>query len=185
MKRLLAIAAFAAFLAAPAYAALSVGAKAPDFTLQASMGGKEFTFRLAEALKKGPVVLYFYPAAFTHGCTIEAHDFADAMDQYHALGATVIGVSHDDIAKLNRFSTSECRSKFPVAADTDQKVMKAYDAVLARAPQYANRTSYVIAPDGRILFTYTNLEPDNHVALTLQALKDWRDTRGRAHPKHG
>ena len=185
MKRLLAAVSFAALLAAPAYAALSVGSKAPDFTLQASMGGKEFTFRLADALKKGPVVLYFYPAAFTTGCTIEAHDFADAMDQYKALGATVIGVSHDDIAKLDKFSTSECRSKFAVAADTDQAVMKSYDAVLARAPQYANRTSYVIAPDGRILFTYTNLEPDNHVALTLQALKDWRDMRGRAHPKHG
>ena len=180
MKRLLACTAIAALLSVPAYAALSVGAKAPDFTLQASIGGKEFTFHLADALKKGPVVLYFYPAAFTHGCTIEAHDFADAIDQYKALGATVIGVSHDDIAKLDRFSTSECRSKFPVAADTDQAVMKSYDAVLTKAPQYANRTSYVIAPDGRILFTYTNLEPDNHVALTLQALKDWRDT----HRKH-
>ncbi len=180
MKRLLACTAIAALLSVPAYAALSVGAKAPDFTLQASIGGKEFTFHLADALKKGPVVLYFYPAAFTHGCTIEAHDFADAIDQYKALGATVIGVSHDDIAKLDRFSTSECRSKFAVAADTDQAVMKSYDAVLTKAPQYANRTSYVIAPDGRILFTYTNLEPDNHVALTLQALKDWRDT----HRKH-
>lgn len=180
MKRLLACTAIAALLSMPAYAALSVGAKAPDFTLQASIGGKEFTFHLADALKKGPVVLYFYPAAFTHGCTIEAHDFADAIDQYKALGATVIGVSHDDIAKLDRFSTSECRSKFAVAADTDQAVMKSYDAVLTKAPQYANRTSYVIAPDGRILFTYTNLEPDSHVALTLQALKDWRDT----HRKH-
>lgn len=178
MKRLLASAVLFAIAAVPAaHAALAIGAKAPDFTLQASMGGKEFTFKLAHALKKGPVVLYFYPAAFTTGCTIEAHEFADAMDQFKALGATVIGVSHDDIAKLDKFSTSECRSKFPVAADTDQAVMKSYDAVLTRAPQYANRTSYVIAPNGRIIFTYTNLEPDNHVALALQALKDWGDTR--------
>ena len=162
-----------------AHAALAVGAKAPDFTLQASMGGKDFTFSLADALKKGPVVLYFYPAAFTSGCTIEAHEFADAMDQFAAQGATVIGVSHDDIAKLDKFSVSECRSKFPVAADTDQAVMKAYDAVLDKAPQYANRTSYVIAPDGMILMTYTNLEPDQHVTLTMDAVKKWR----AAHPQ--
>jgi peroxiredoxin len=155
----------------PALAALKVGDKAPDFTLQASMGGKVFTFKLSDALKKGPVVLYFYPAAFTKGCTIEAHDFADAMDQYHKLNATVIGVSHDDIEKLNKFSVSECRSKFPVAADTDQSVMKSYDAVLTKMPQYANRTSYVIATDGTIVYTYTDLNPDMHVTNTLDALR--------------
>jgi thioredoxin-dependent peroxiredoxin len=178
MNRMLAGALFvsAALVATSAYAALAVGAKAPDFTLQASMGGKQFTFSLDKALKKGPVVLYFYPAAFTKGCTIEAHDFAAAMDQYKALGAMVIGVSHDNIATLDKFSVSACRSKFPVAADTDQTVMKAYDAVLAPHPQYANRTSYVIAPDHKVLFTYTDLAPDNHVALTLEAVKDWRDT---------
>ncbi|MGZ5989639.1 MAG: peroxiredoxin, partial [Rhizomicrobium sp.] len=103
---------------APAAAALKVGAMAPDFTAPASLGGKEFTFALADALKKGPVVLYFYPAAFTKGCTIEAHEFADAMPQFEALGVTVIGVSHDNIDTLNKFSTTECRSKFPVAADS-------------------------------------------------------------------
>ena len=164
--------------AAPAYAALAVGARAPDFTLQASMGGKEFTFSLTDALKKGPVVLYFYPAAFTKGCTMEAHEFADATDAFHNLGATVIGVSHDGIAKLKKFSVSECRSKFAVAADTDQAVMKAYDSVLAKAPQYADRTSYVIAPDGTILMTYTNLDPEKHVQLTMDAVKKWR----AAHP---
>lgn len=159
--------------AAPALAALKDGAKAPDFTLQATQGGKVFTFSLADALKNGPVVLYFYPAAFTKGCTIEAHDFADAIDQYKALNATVIGVSHDPLDKLQKFSVSECRSKFAVAADTDQAVEKSYDAVLDKAPQYANRTSYVIAPDGTVIYTYTNLNPDDHVKNTLDALKDW------------
>ena len=160
-------------LTLPAPAALSTGAKAPNFTLQATQGGNVFTFSLADALKKGPVVVYFYPAAFTTGCTLEAHEFADAVDQYKALGATVIGVSHDPLDKLQKFSVSECRSKFPVAADVDQHVMKSYDAILASHPQYANRTSYVIAPDGTIVYAYTSLDPSLHVANTLNALKAW------------
>jgi peroxiredoxin len=160
-----------------ATAALKPGDMAPDFTAPASLGGKVFAFSLAEALKKGPVVLYFYPAAFTEGCTIEAHDFADATDEYHKLGATVIGVSNDDIEKLTRFSVSECRGKFAVAADQDQHIMKSYDAVLKLAPKYANRTSYVIAPDGRILYEYTSLDPDRHVANTLDALRKWSAAR--------
>ncbi|HEX3665101.1 MAG TPA: peroxiredoxin [Rhizomicrobium sp.] len=176
MNRLMSSAAFfAAVLAMPAMAALTIGTSAPDFTAQASLGGKEYQFSLADALKKGPVVLYFYPAAFTKGCTIEAHDFAEAMPQFAALGATVIGVSHDPIDKLDRFSVSECRSKFPVAADPDESVIKSYDAVLAIKPQYANRTSYVITPDHKILMAYTDLNPDQHVALTLAALKKWHD----------
>ncbi|MFZ0033116.1 MAG: peroxiredoxin [Candidatus Cybelea sp.] len=168
------LAAIVAFcLTAPASAALSTGSKAPGFTLQATQGGNVFTFSLADALKKGPVVLYFYPAAFTKGCTIEAHEFADASDQYKTLGATVIGVSHDQLDTLQKFSVSECRSKFPVAADTDQTVMKEYDAVLTQHPQYANRTSYVIAPDGTIVYTYTSLDPSQHVENTLTALKAW------------
>jgi peroxiredoxin len=166
---------------APVLASLAVGTKAPTFTLQASQGGNTFTFNLADALAKGPVVLYFYPAAFTKGCTIEAHEFADAIDQYRALGATVIGVSHDPIDKLQKFSVSECRSKFPVAADTDQAVMKEYDAVLTQAPQYANRTSYVIAPDGSIVYTYTNLDPSLHVQNTLAALKQWKASQKTTH----
>jgi peroxiredoxin Q/BCP len=173
----LAVSAFA--LAAPAPAALVVGVKAPDFSLPATLGGNVFQFSLAGALAKGPVVLYFYPAAFTTGCTIEAHDFADAIEQYHALGATVIGVSHDPLDKLQKFSVSECRSKFAVAADTQQTVEKSYDSVLAAHPEYANRTSYVIAPDGTIVYTYTSMDPSLHVANTLAALKAW-DT---AHPK--
>jgi len=171
IRRILVTLALAALASAPVFAALSNGTKAPDFTLQATQGGTVFSFHLADALKQGPVVLYFYPAAFTPGCTIEAHDFADAIDQYKALHATVIGVSHDPLDKLQKFSVSECRSKFPVAADTDQTVEKAYDAILAAAPQYANRTSYVIAQDGTIVYSYTSLKPDQHVANTLAALK--------------
>ncbi|MBV9719079.1 MAG: peroxiredoxin [Candidatus Eremiobacteraeota bacterium] len=159
---------------APAEAALATGGKAPDFTLQATQGGNVFTFSLASALKKGPVVLYFYPAAFTKGCTMEAHEFADAIDEYKALGATVIGVSHDPIATLQKFSVSDCRSKFAVAADTNQSVMKAYDAVLPMHPQYASRTSYVIVPDGTIIYTYDNLDASLHVQNTLTALKAWK-----------
>jgi peroxiredoxin Q/BCP len=171
-------AAIAGAPALPAFAALAVGAKAPPFTLQATQGGKVFTFDLADALKKGPVVVYFYPAAFTKGCTIEAHEFADAIDQYHALNATVVGVSHDPLDKLQKFSVSECRDKFAVAADTDQAVMKSYDAILTQAPQYANRTSYVIAPDGTIVYEYTSLDPTLHVQNTLAAIKAWM----AAHP---
>jgi peroxiredoxin len=174
MKRAILTGIAAMAMAVPALAALPVGTAAPDFSAEASIGGKEFTFKLSEALKKGPVVLYFYPAAFTPGCTIEAHNFADATDDFAKLGATVIGVSNDDIAKLDRFSTSECRSKFAVAADPDQSITKAYDSVLVRKPEYADRTSYVIAPDGKILLAYTNLDPDQHVALTMKAVEDWK-----------
>ncbi len=167
------LAVVAALVTLPVFAALKPGDKAPDFTAQASLGGKVFTFALADALKKGPVVLYFYPAAFTTGCTIEAHDFAEATDEYRALGATIIGVSGDDIATLNRFSVSECRSKFAVAADGDRSVMKAYDAVYARKPEYADRVSYVIAPDGRIIYAYASMNPEKHVANTLDALRRW------------
>src|SRR6185369_15459292 len=167
-----------AFASSLALAALPEGAKAPDFTTQASLAGKPYTFSLADALKKGPVVLYFYPAAFTPGCTIEAHDFAEATDKFKALGATVVGVSYDNIDTLNKFSVSECRSKFGVASDADQKIMKAYDAVLKGKPELADRTSYVIAPTGEILYTYTNLKPEGHVANTMAVVQKWVD----AHP---
>ena len=161
--------------ASAANAALAVGDKAPDFTLKAALGGKEFDFSLDKALKKGPVVLYFFPAAFTKGCTIEAHDFAEATDRFNKLGATLIGVTAGNADRVTEFSSVECRNKFAVAADADQKVIKAYDVVLPKHPEYSNRTSYVIAPDHKIAFVYTNMEPDNHVALTMQAVQDWRD----------
>ena len=173
IKRIAALALAASFVAAPALAVLKPGDAAPDFKTQASLGGNVFTFSLADALKKGPVVLYFYPAAFTTGCTIEAHDFAEAVDTYRSLGATVIGVSRDDIDTLNKFSISECSSKFAVAADRDQSIMKSYDAVLAISPAYADRVSYVIAPDGRIVYAYKSLNPDKHVENTLDALRKW------------
>ena len=172
-QRIAFLALITALLAMPSLAALKPGDPAPDFQAPASLGGDVFTFSLAAALKKGPVVLYFYPAAFTTACTIEAHDFADAVDAYRALGATVIGVSHDDIDTLKRFSVSECRSKFAVAADKDQRIMKSYDAVLAIKPEYADRVSYVIAPDGRVVFAYKSLNPEKHVEYTLDALRKW------------
>ena len=160
-------------LASPSYAALKPGAQAPDFTTQATLGGKPFTFALADALKAGPVVLCFYPAAFSRGCTIEAHEFAEATDKFKAMGATVIGVSHDDIETLNKFSVSECRNKFAVASDVDQKITKSYDASLFFT-SYSDRTSYVIAPDGIIIYAYTALNPDKHVENTLAAVAQWQ-----------
>src|SRR5207244_4941158 len=147
MNKLLTIAAACvALLGNAAYAGLDVGEKAPDFKTDASLAGSVFKFSLGDALKKGAVVLYFYPAAFAVGCTVEAHEFAEATDTYKQLGATVIGVSHDDIETLKKFSVTECRNKFAVASDGDQSIMKSYDAVLALKPEFANRTSYVIAP---------------------------------------
>src|SRR5882762_2191538 len=175
MKRCISLVLGTCVLTAPLYAALKPGAQAPDFTTEATLAGKAFKFSLAKALQKGPVVLYFYPAAFTPGCTVEAHEFAEATDKFKELGATVIGVSHDPIEKLNKFSVSECRNKFAVASDADGSVMKNYDAVLPVKPEYANRTSYVIAPTGVIIYSYTDLKPDKHVENTMAAVKKWQD----------
>ncbi len=165
---------------ATALAALSTGATAPLFTVQASQAGKEFTFDLATALKNGPVVLYFYPAAFTKGCTLEAHAFADAMDNFKKMHATVIGVSHDTIDTLDKFSVSECRSKFPVAADPKLTIAKDYDAIIPDHPTYANRTSYVIAPNGKIISVMTDLEhPEQHVTNALKVIQDYEQTKTR------
>lgn len=180
MRRHIAIALTAVLFASQvAYAALPDGAKAPLFSATATLGGRTYPFSLAKALHKGPVVLYFYLAAFTPGCTVEAHLFAKAMPKFKALGATVIGVSHDSIAKLKRFSVSACRKKFPVAADTSGRIMRAYDAVLPSNPMLANRVSYVITPGDRVYYSYTNLDPRRHVANTLAAVRRW----DRAHPR--
>jgi peroxiredoxin len=174
-KTLFAFAALAAFaVTTPALAALPVGAKAPDFSAPAAMAGKSFNFNLDSALKKGPVVLYFFPAAFTKGCTIEAHDFADATDDYKKLGASVIGVTAGGIDRLTEFSTSECRSKFPVAADPNAVIAGSYDSAPAVFQGHSNRTSYVITPDHKVLFAYSDLDPSKHVDLTMDALKKWR-----------
>ncbi len=171
LKTWLMIGAFA--LPATAQAALEAGAKAPGFTTQASLGGKPFAFSLASALKKGPVVLYFFPAAFTTGCTLEAHAFAEATDDFAKMGATVIGMSADDIGKLNEFSVKECRNKFAVGVATPD-VIKGYDVSLAIMPSKTNRTSYVIAPDGKVIFAYTAMSPNGHVTGTMDAVKKWK-----------
>jgi thioredoxin-dependent peroxiredoxin len=172
MKRIMTLGLACAALASPLYAALKPGDAAPDFTTQASLAGVPFKFALAEALKSGPVVLYFYPAAFSHGCTIEAHEFAEATDKFKALGATVIGVSHDTIDTLNKFSVSECRNKFAVASDADHKITKEYDATLFFT-SYSDRTSYVISPSGKIIYAYSALSPDKHVENTMAAVEKW------------
>jgi len=177
MNRFIATLCIAALSAAPAFAALRNGVQAPDFKARASIGGKQFDFALADALKKGPVVLYFYPAAFTPGCTIEAHMFADAMEDFQKLGATVIGVSHDSIQTLDKFSLTECRSKFPVAADESGRIMNSYDAVCGGDPDTADRVSYVISPEGKILFNYTSEDPTYHVEYTMNAVKGYLAAR--------
>lgn len=162
---------------APALAALANGTTAPDFTAPASLAGKDYSFALSEALKKGPVVVYFYPKAFTSGCTVEAHLFAKAMPDFEKLGASVIGVSSDDVPTLHKFSLSECGGKFPVAADPDTKIMSAWDAKLPLV-NYASRISYVVTPDGKVLYSYSAMDPNQHVQNTLAAIKQWQTTQG-------
>jgi len=163
--------------AAPAWAALDIGDKAPDFTAPAALAGKQYDFSLADSLARGPVVLYFFPAAFTAGCSAEAHEFAEATDKFAALGATVIGVSTDDIATQLKFSTQACQGKFPVASDEKKAVIKSYDAAMMIMPDFANRVSYVITPDHSIIYSYQSLNPAKHVTNTLAALRDWGKTQ--------
>ena len=158
----------------PVQAALAAGDTAPPFSAPAALAGQPQSFDLASALKKGPVVLYFFPAAFTSGCTIEAQAFAAAIDDFHALHATVVGVSGDDIDTLKQFSVSACASKFTVAADSDHRIMKAYDAAQAFRPGMADRISYVISPAGKILYALEGVRPHEHVQHTLDALRRWQ-----------
>ena len=164
-----------ASLAVPsAQAALTVGAAAPDFSADAALGGQPYRFVLADALKKGPVVLYFYPKAFTSGCTVEAHQFAEATPKFAALGATVIGMSNDDIETLKKFSVEACRNQFAVAADPGAKIIKQYDATLAVVPNMANRISYVISPQGKVLLAYAAMDPDGHVNAAMKVVEQWK-----------
>ena len=179
MARFFACALASLGLSLPANAALDIGESAPAFIAQAALGGAVYDFSLADSLKKGPVVLYFFPAAYSEGCSIEAHDFAEAMEEFKSLDASVVGVSGDDIETLTRFSVQVCQSKFPVASDRTQAIMKSYDAVMQTRPEYANRISYVIAPDGTVLFQYMSLNPAKHVEKTLAALRKWLDGRGK------
>lgn len=190
MKRLLAALAAAACLAAPAFAALENGAKAPALTATGMLAGKEFTFNLADALKTGPVVVYFFPAAFTEGCTVETKMFADAADEFKAAGATLIGVTGGarladgtmadakaNLARLAEFSAEHCRDKFPIAAVTTDTI-KAYDVVLPNRPDWSDRTSYVIGQDGKIALAYTAMKPNEHVAKTLETVKAMKAAKG-------
>jgi peroxiredoxin len=174
----LGIAASIAFLisATAAFAALKPGDPAPDFAVLAAQGGKEFTFSLKEALKNGPVVVYFYPKSFTSVCTEEAHEFAEAMDQFAAMKASVIGISGDGIETQREFSTKECRDKFPVGADPQFNVIKAYDASFSlpvAGPVFANRISYVISPEGKILSAVSDSGATKHIENALETVKKW------------
>ena len=154
-----------------AHAALDIGDPVPKFIATAALGGKTFRYSLAEALAKGPVVLYFFPAAGSTDCNIEAHAFAEAIGQFEAVGATVIGVSADDVETLRDFSVKQCQSKFPVASDQSRTVIQGFDAVMQTRPDFANRLSYVIAPNGTVAYYYQNLNPDKHVERMLNAVK--------------
>ncbi|TBR06667.1 MAG: peroxiredoxin [Lysobacter sp.] len=165
------IAAAIAF-ALPAVAALKVGTKAPDFSAPAYLAGKPFTFRLADALKKGPVVVYFFPAANTAGCNLEAHLFSEAIPRFKALGASVIGVTAGNVEQLATFSndTRTCGGKFPVAADPGAKIARRYDALLMLRPGWSDRTSYVISPQGTVIAVHSDLNPGRHVKAMLDAV---------------
>lgn len=175
MRFKLLLAALALPFAMPADAALAPGAKAPDFTTRGAMAGEVFTLKLSDALKKGPVVLYFFPAAFTSGCNVEAQAFAAQIDDFKAAGASVIGMSADTVEQLQKFSTAHCAGKFPVAS-AGPNIIQGFD--VASGGQYqgraiSNRTSYVIAPDGKILFALTDPSPAGHIRGTLEAVQKY------------
>lgn len=159
-------------LSVPAAAALKVGDKAPDFETTGAIAGKAFKLHLAEQLRHGPVVLYFFPKAFTSGCTAEAHAFSDATSDFKKAGARVIGLSADDLPTLQKFSVEECRNAFPVAS-ASPAVIKAYDVKLPMV-NMTNRTSYVIARDGRIAMVHSEMSWKDHVARSLAAVKTLR-----------
>ena len=174
-----ALLAILAFLPGQAMAQLSVGARAPAFAAQGALDGRTLQVNLRSALRRGPVVLYFYPKAFTQGCTLETRAFADAHDDFVAAGASVIGMSTDDLPTLRRFSTEACGGKFAVAAASPE-IIRAYDAALSRQgvpTGLANRISYVIARDGRIAFVHSDLDYRDHVRLTLDAVRSLRRRR--------
>lgn len=157
-------------VASPVYAALPIGSTAPDFVTTGALAGKPFQVHLKQELKKGPIVLYFYPKAFTKGCTLEAHAFSEATAEFKKAGAQVIGMSADDLPTLKRFSVEECRNAFPVATASPATI-KAYDVVLKQKPELTDRTSYVIGRSGKIVMVHSDLDWSQHVAKTLAAVK--------------
>jgi peroxiredoxin len=158
------------FAVSPAQAALPVGARAPDFTTMGAIGGKAFKLHLASELKKGPVVLYFFPKAFTSGCTAEAHAFSESIGDFKKAGAEVIGMSADNLSILKQFSVKECRSAFPVAT-ASPAVQNAYQVAWAEHPGVTTRTSYVIDRGGKIVMVHDDLDFSQHVARTLAAVR--------------
>lgn len=175
MRNLLSIIILAgiAALPSPARADLPAGSKAPAISTKGALAGKPFDFSLNRALARGPVVLYFYPKAFTQGCTLEARAFAEAMPQFKAAGASVVGMSADDLPTLQRFSTEECRSAFPVAIASPATIA-AYDVKLdwgGKPSSMSKRVSYVIGKDSRIAFVHSDLDWRDHVKLTLAAVR--------------
>ncbi|HKQ44512.1 MAG TPA: peroxiredoxin [Rhizomicrobium sp.] len=186
MKKQILIGFLAAFCASPAFAALKPGDTAPDFTAPGSLGGKDFTFKLKDALKKGPVVVYFYPSAFTGGCDLEAHTFAEKSEKFAAAGASILGVSADSLERLHKFSADPafCAGKFPVASDADTKIAASYNLAVNQPKPGAKdnkqndlthaiieRVTYVIGKDGKVLATLSSkldsLSPDQHVEKSL------------------
>src|SRR5881392_1957429 len=170
MRKLLIAILASSLAAAPAWAALKVGDKVPDFATTGAVGGKEFKLHLADQLKRGPVVLYFFPKAFTSGCTAEAHAFSESIGDFKKAGAEVIGMSADNLATLKDFSVKECRSAFPVATATPA-TQKAYDVAWAAHPGITTRTSYVIDKSGKVVMVHDDLDFSQHVARTLAAVK--------------
>ena len=170
----------------PAWAALKTGEMAPDFTAQASLAGKAFSYSLADALKKGPVVVYFYPSAYTEGCNVEAHTFSERRGEFDAAGATIIGVSLDNIERLNDFSADPkyCAGKIAVASDADGKIAGAYKLKVATAPApvpdsrgvlinhgFAERTTFVVTPDGKIVSAIGGATPTANVEAALKSVQ--------------
>jgi len=173
------ILAFALALAPTAAApALPNGSRAPDFRTTGALAGRPFRLHLGAQLRRGPVVLYFYPQAFTGGCTLEAHAFSEAADDFRRAGARVIGMSADDYETLRRFSVEGCRSAFAVATASPATI-RAYDVALGDGTPRTNRTSYVIAPNGRIIYAYSDLDWRNHVPNTLAAVRAWQARQRR------
>jgi len=190
VKRTVTCLAGAAMIALPLLAALKTGDRAPDFSAKASLAGKEFNFSLPDALKKGPAVVYFYPSAYTRGCDLEAHTFAEQKDKFDAAGATIIGVSADSIARLNQFSADPdfCAGKFPVASDADHKIAMSYNlnttAIKAGMKDvkgadidhdFIERVTFVIGKDHKIVATLSSaddkLTPDQHVTKALEIVQ--------------
>lgn len=171
--RMFAAAAALGLVATPLLAALGAGDKAPEFTAQGALAGKPIRVDLATSLKKGPVVLYFFPAAFTSGCNLEAQAFAEAIGDFRAAGATVIGMTGGNTDQLRDFSAKHCAGQFPVASASKELIAQ-YDVSLGLKEDragWSNRTTYVIDTDGTVAFAFSDLKPNEHIARSLAAVR--------------